>query len=375
MHLSSIIIDNYNNGRFLKEAIDSALDQTYPNIEVIVVDDGSTDDSREIIDGYGNRITPVFKENGGQASAFNAGFLVSRGEVVFFLDADDRFLPTTVEAAMGVFGAGIAKVHWPLREIDEHGENTGQLVPSGELSEGDRREVVIRDGPWNCIVAPTTGNAWARAFLEWVLPIPEKEWRICTDVYLFTLAPVFGRIERLSEPQGFYRVHGQNYYDSARNKKTFDEVVGMECILYDKACATLSRVCRDMGIQVDPEAWKSKSWLHRLRSATQEIVDLVPEGEAFILVDGDMWGTDDELGGRRRIPFLERDGQYWGPPPDDATAIKELERLQRSGASFMVFAWPAFWWLEYYAGLREHLRSEFRCMLENERLVAFDLRS
>src|SRR5918994_1808682 len=108
--MASIIIDNYNYGRFLEEAIDSALDQTYSDTEVIVVDDGSTDDSREIIDGYGDRIIPVFKENGGQASAFNVGFELSRGEVVFFLDADDRFFPTTVEETMGVFGSGIAKV-------------------------------------------------------------------------------------------------------------------------------------------------------------------------------------------------------------------------------------------------------------------------
>ena len=62
-----------------------------------------------------------------------------------------------------------------------------------------------------------------------------------------------------------------------------------------------------------------------------------------------------------------------GTPPDDPTAIGELERLRRSVASFMVFAWPAFWWLESCTSLREHRRSKFRCVLENERLVAFDL--
>jgi len=75
----SIIIDNYNYGRFLGEAIDSALAQTYPHVEVIVVDDGSTDNSREVIAKYGDRIIPVLKENGGQASAFNAGLLRPRG--------------------------------------------------------------------------------------------------------------------------------------------------------------------------------------------------------------------------------------------------------------------------------------------------------
>jgi hypothetical protein len=68
-------------------------------------------------------------------------------------------------------------------------------------------------------------------------------------------------------------------------------------------------------------------------------------------------------------------GQYGGPPPDDATAIRELERLRQSGASFMVFAWSAFWWLDYYAALRQQLRSAFRFVLENDRLVVFDLRA
>src|SRR5215468_5551807 len=102
-NLASIIISSYNYGRFLKEAIDSALNQTYPNTEVIVVDDGSTDNSREIIASYGDQVIPVLKPNGGQASAFNAGFLLSRGEVVCFLDADDALLPTAIERAVSVF--------------------------------------------------------------------------------------------------------------------------------------------------------------------------------------------------------------------------------------------------------------------------------
>jgi glycosyltransferase involved in cell wall biosynthesis len=68
--LVSVIINNYNYGRFLGEAIDSVLNQTYQRTETIVVDDGSTDNSREIIAGYGDRIIPVLKANGGQNSGF-----------------------------------------------------------------------------------------------------------------------------------------------------------------------------------------------------------------------------------------------------------------------------------------------------------------
>lgn len=110
----------------------------------------------------------------------------------------------------------------------------------------------------------------------------------------------------------------------------------------------------------------------RLVSTAQDIAALIPPGERFILVDHDVMRRELALG-RRAIPFLERDGQYWGPPADDMTAIREVDRLRQSGAGFIVFAWPALWWLEYYAGFREYLGSHFHCAVSNEHLVAFDL--
>src|SRR5262245_56700835 len=95
--LVSILINNYNYGRFLAAAVDIALSQRYPSTEVIVVDDGSTDDSRAIMASYGTRIRPVLKENGGQTSAFNAGVAASRGDILCFLDADDLFYPEKVD--------------------------------------------------------------------------------------------------------------------------------------------------------------------------------------------------------------------------------------------------------------------------------------
>ncbi len=96
--LVSIIINNYNYARYLPHAIDSALDQTFSPIEVIVVDDGSNDDSEEVIREYGDLITAIFKPNGGQASAFNVGLRHSEGDYVIFLDADDILLPHIVES-------------------------------------------------------------------------------------------------------------------------------------------------------------------------------------------------------------------------------------------------------------------------------------
>jgi len=77
--------------------------------------------------------------------------------------------------------------------------------------------------------------------------------------------------------------------------------------------------------------------------------------------------------GRRVRPFLERDEHYWGTPPDDETAIGELERMRRSGIRFVIFAWPAFWWLDHYRGFHNYLSLKSHCTLQNERVVAFDL--
>jgi glycosyltransferase involved in cell wall biosynthesis/SAM-dependent methyltransferase len=105
-----------------------------------------------------------------------------------------------------------------------------------------------------------------------------------------------------------------------------------------------------------------------------DLAALLPPGAVLILADEDCY-RDQLTADRPVLPFLERDGQYWGAPPDDDTAIREVERLRASGASFLAFAWPAFWWLDYYAELHRHLRSTFRCVLENDHLVVFDLRS
>jgi hypothetical protein len=126
---------------------------------------------------------------------------------------------------------------------------------------------------------------------------------------------------------------------------------------------------------LNQESEKSRQWQDRILQSAREISDLVPSGDAFLLVDDDAWGTSDGFADRRRIPFLERDGRYWGGPQDDEAAIRELERLRAErGVGFLVVGWPAFWWLEHYTGFAAYLNASYSCLLANERVVVFDLR-
>ncbi len=369
--LVSIIIDNYNYGRFLPEAIESALGQTHPRLEVIVVDDGSTDNSREVIARYGNRVLPVLKDNGGQASAFNAGFRCSHGEVILFLDADDALFPTAAASAVEALQDGqTIKAHWQLHIVDEHGIRTGKMSPKLPLSEGVLRQEVLDFGPWCVATPPTSGNSWTRRFLESVLPVPEDRYRLCADAYLVALGWASGPTRIVREPQGLYRVHGRNAYGG----QPFLQKLQRDMEVHDHLCDALNDYFSREGVAIDREKWKRQSWPHQLYLVTRELPAVVPEGETLILVDADDWGVriSEKL---RQFPFLEKNGEYWGPPADDATAISELARMQEEhGASFIAFGWPAFWWLDHYREFASHLRKNFHCVLHNERLQVFDLR-
>ena len=214
--LISIIITSHNYQRFLADAIESALGQIYISTEVIIVDDGSTDESRTVIERYGNRVDAVYKPNGGQASAFNTGFARSRGEVVIFLDADDVLLPTTAARVVNAFSVNpaLSKVMYRMEVIDEGGRRTGAYKPASHLPllSGDLRQYVLSfadDMTWMA----TSGNAFSTKTLRLILPMPEHEYRTCADWYLSLISPLYGQVEFLSDVGAYYRVHGRNNYE------------------------------------------------------------------------------------------------------------------------------------------------------------------
>jgi len=210
--LVSIIIYNYNYEQFLATAIDSALNQTYSHIEVIVVDDCSTDHSRQLIASYDDRIVPVLhKENGKQGAAFNSGFTNSQGEIIIFLDADDFLYPEAVQQIVDSWKSDISKVHYRLAVVDSDGYPRGYTLPpvSQPLSHGDLAPVVTQQGGYNGV--PTSGNAISREALSQVMPIAEA-YNTTSDDYLSALIPLFGEVIAIDRPLGAYRIHTSNQW-------------------------------------------------------------------------------------------------------------------------------------------------------------------
>lgn len=215
--LVSVLINNYNYGAYLGEAVASVLAQTHENLELIIVDDGSTDDSRRIIENLASRhsrIVACCKSNGGQLSAFNAGYALARGDVLFFLDADDLYHPDYVAKAVEIYRAqqDCDFLFCAYERFGAVHESVVKDYPDRLTDLGYTGLVTYCRRTW--IGAPTSMLSLRRSLADQFFPIPfEQEWRIRADDCLIWLASLFnGRKFYLKEPSLAYRVHDHNHF-------------------------------------------------------------------------------------------------------------------------------------------------------------------
>jgi len=210
----SVLIDTCNHQRFIDEAVQSVLSQDFPasDREIIVVDDGSTDHTPELLRKYEPQIRLLRKQNGGQGSAFNLAVPECRGEVVAFLDGDDWWASGKLTALASAFSG--------RPEVGLVGHSITEV-----LRDGTQRRELVRDDPEfqiNSIAGArtfllrksflgTSRMAFRRELLERLGPVPES-LVIQADEYLFTLGAVFSQVLLLREPLTFYRLHGQNLF-------------------------------------------------------------------------------------------------------------------------------------------------------------------
>lgn len=208
----SIIITNYNYERYVGSAIASALALDYRPKQIIIVDDGSTDGSRDVIIKFAREnpkvIRVIFKDNGGLSSAINAGFSEATGDLVYTLDADDLVNPDMMKEVVRVFRPGVTKVQFFLEIIDANDNFVWFNEPTMSSPEEVRRSVLLT----GVYLTPTTsGNIYSADYLRKVMPIrPEQMW---ADAYLNLLAPLYGDVISLADlrrPLGRYRMHDRN---------------------------------------------------------------------------------------------------------------------------------------------------------------------
>lgn len=238
--LVSVLINNYNLGRYVRDAIESVLAQTYDNFEVIVVDDGSTDDSRDLLAAYGGheRIKLVFTRNGGQAAAFNHGFEHSKGDIVCFLDADDVFIRTKLDRVVGCLNEH-PEAAWLRHNMDLTDEG---LVSIGTRLPDYHESGVRHGGRDTCLEDPlrfvvTSAIVMRRDLAEKVLPIAREHLpnlRICADAYLGVRAVQEGACYTLACSLAKYRRQPQQRIESISSLiSMIERNMRIEMLLFD----------------------------------------------------------------------------------------------------------------------------------------------
>jgi glycosyltransferase involved in cell wall biosynthesis len=205
----SVVIDNYNYARFLKQCVESALAQDYPaeRLQVIVVDDGSTDESLEVARGFSDHIQLIAQSNQGQPGAFNAGIAAAEGEIVLLMDSDDYWVREKARTVVENFAQpGIGIVQHPLLEVDSAGRPLHTALPRWPARY--RLQDFLAGG---AMIAATTGLAFRRELLREIGPIPNDIF-FASDFYLIINGFFGADAVNLSQPLGYHRVHGSNNY-------------------------------------------------------------------------------------------------------------------------------------------------------------------
>ena len=209
--LFTVLLCNYNYEEFIGLAIQSVLRQTFSDFELVIVDDGSTDSSRNIIDSFNDsRINTIFKENGGQCSAFRAGINIAKGSYIALLDSDDEWKPTKLARCASVLREhlDICFLQNSMEIIDGESiqfdavelSSSGFYDPFSDYSQLKHHELPYL--PTSCITGKT--SAFKRLVLD------DGVWRIDADTPVIAGLSVLGPTYLLNEPLTRYRKHGSN---------------------------------------------------------------------------------------------------------------------------------------------------------------------
>jgi glycosyltransferase involved in cell wall biosynthesis len=283
----SVIIPNHNYADYVGIAIRSALDIRWPKVEVIVVDDGSTDKSLEVIKAFADRITLISQENAGQMQSCVNGFRRSSGDVVIFLDSDDALHPDVMTEIAAVWSDTASKYQFQMRIIDAEGNPTGNIFPQyySYPAPEDIRKWITTTGSYP--TPPGSGNAYPRWFVEYVFDFKTDFVHRAPDSYLLAAAPACGDVKTIARPLADYRVHGLNH---GAFLELDDSRFAREVALTRRRHEYFTEIAKDRGLPVQEDALNRNLIYLCLRTASYT---LRPEihpvaGDTFlrIFIDG-----------------------------------------------------------------------------------------
>lgn len=417
----SIGLPVFNGENFLEDALDSILKQDFGDFELIISDNASTDRTDSICRAYAEKDSRIryFRnhENIGAAGNWNRVFEMSSGKFFKWIAHDDLHEPEFVSQCLEVLKREPSVVLAFTRAITV-----------------DARGKFIREwGVHEEACLPDVRTRYRRALAEAEDPLPLPIFGVMradvlrktklfkgypeADVALLAEMTLYGSFSEVNVPLFIQREHdrragpklARDHYQAASfwnprkdqrlrfphwsllaghlaglraaplhwreriscflvvldwAKRNFGQLVS-DLVVASTRLPGLGRVLEKIVAEVHTATWKL-----RTKNAARELKSLIPPSSSYILLDDGAFGTG--MAADRNVRSFLDD---MGPPPDDQTAVSELERMRNEGAEFLAFGWPCFWWLTYYRGFVDHLNRNFVRILENDRLVVFDLRS
>lgn len=242
---TSVLVNAWNQSAYIEDCIESLLVQTVLPDEIIVYDDGSSDDTVQRLRRYGSRITLIEGVHGGkppheaQAHAIQTAFRRSTGRLIFLLDGDDRFKRGKIETFASVFRthSDLALIQSPMDKIDQHGRIIGNNAePRKHVV--DHLKHIYRKQDVD-LFYPTSSLAFSRSFLEANLPLDFSDgFALWADTRLSVVAPHFGRVLTLAEPQAEWRRHVMSDSIRARCRRLQLRQTVMRTQVFNHFCRT-----------------------------------------------------------------------------------------------------------------------------------------
>ncbi len=203
----SVIIPVYNGARFVRDAIDSALAQTMTDREILVVDDGSTDETPDILASYGTRIRVHRQANAGVASARNAGAAIANGRFLAFLDADDVWLPQKLARQLPLLDdEDVALVYSGIRRVDE------ALRPIAHVEPASPEHALVNTLCAQPPLVPLTMTGVVRRTVFTELGGFDERLSTSADGDFVCRLALRHRVDRVAEPLALYRQHDQQMH-------------------------------------------------------------------------------------------------------------------------------------------------------------------